>query len=74
MCVCTYPATLDVVVFLLQTFLDACFLFVCDENETPPFLGFGVNGKFNGFDLLVEVPMLKLLAQKKKKIYLCIFT
>ena len=33
-----YPATLDVVVFLLQTLLDAGFFFVCDENETPPLL------------------------------------
>lgn len=51
MLVCTYPATLDVVVFLLQALLDAGFFFVCDENETPPFLRFGVDGKLDSFDL-----------------------
>lgn len=37
-CACNYPATLDVVVFLLQTLLDTGLIFVCDEDETPPFL------------------------------------
>lgn len=48
---CTYPATLDVVVFLLQALLNAGFFFVCDENETPPFLRFGVDGKLDSFNL-----------------------
>lgn len=49
--VCTYSAALDGVVFLLQTLLDAGFIFVRDEDETPPFLRFGIDGKLNGFDL-----------------------
>lgn len=49
--VCAYPATLDVVVFLLQALLDTGFVFVCDENKTPSFFRFGINGKFNGFNL-----------------------
>lgn len=51
MFVCTYPAALDVVVFLLQALLDTGLIFVRDENKTPPFFGFGINGKFNGFNL-----------------------
>lgn len=41
-------------VFLLQTLLDAGFFFVCDEDEAPPFLRFGVNGKLNCFNLKEE--------------------
>ena len=50
-----YPAALDGVVFLLQTLLDTDFLFVRDEDEAPPFLRFGVDGKLNGFNLEGEV-------------------
>jgi len=52
--VCSYPAALDGVVFLLQTLLDAGLVFVRDEDEAPPFLRFGVDGKLNSFDLEEE--------------------
>lgn len=48
---CTHPATFDGVVFFLQTLLDAGFIFIRDENEAPPFLGFGVNGQLDGLNL-----------------------
>lgn len=35
---CSYPAALNIVVFLLQTLLDASFFFIRDEDETPPLL------------------------------------
>lgn len=69
-CMCNYPAALDVVVFLLQTLLDAGFIFVCDEDEAPPFLWLGVNGKLNCFNLKGEEggdDFVKKLDLKKKK-------
>lgn len=46
-----YRATLDVLEFLLQTLLHAGVFFVRDEDEAPPLLGLGVDGKLDGFDL-----------------------
>lgn len=55
-----YPAALDVVVFLLQTLLDAGGFFKRDEDETPPLLCFGVSGKLGGFNLRGEAPVREI--------------
>lgn len=55
--VCPYPAALDVVEFLLQTFFDTGGFFKRDEDETPPFLCFVVSGELSGFNLEGKFPV-----------------
>lgn len=46
-----YPAAFDCVKFILQTLFSTGLFFIRDENETPPLVRFGVEGKLNVFNL-----------------------
>lgn len=46
-----YPAAFDRVKFILQTLFSTGLFFIRDENETPPLVRFGIEGKLNVFNL-----------------------